>query len=102
MNEQKQIEEITKILDSNCEGIPDTVCQENSCSSCKARQIVGAGYRKPIEAEWIVVYEYNDYRMRKEAKIACSHCGHKPKYEGYLSDMNYCPKCGAKMKDRGV
>ena len=47
--------------------------------------------------EWIVVKEYNDYRMRYEAKIAWSVCGHKPKYEGYLSDMDYCPKCGAKM-----
>lgn len=47
--------------------------------------------------EWIVVKEYNDYRMRYEAKIACSVCDHKPKYKGYLSDMDYCPKCGAKM-----
>ena len=47
--------------------------------------------------EWIVVKEYNDYRMRYEAKIACSVCGHKPKYEGYLSDMKYCSNCGAKM-----
>ena len=49
MNEEKQIDEITKILDSNCEGIPDTVCQENSCSSCKARQIIGMGYLKQSE-----------------------------------------------------
>lgn len=49
MSKEKQIEEIAKILDSNCEGIPDTVCQENSCSSCKARQIIGVGYRKQSE-----------------------------------------------------
>lgn len=57
-----------------------------------------AGYRNQSEGEWIVTYEYNEYRKRKEAKITCSVCGHKPKYEGYLFDMNFCNKCGAEMK----
>ena len=57
MSKEKQIEEITKILDSNCEGIPDTVCQENSCSSCKAKQIIGVVYRKQSVGEWISVEE---------------------------------------------
>lgn len=89
--------------------IAERPCDSVDCAPCihmgrrcndylKAERAIAAGYHKQIEAEWIVVYEYNDYRMRKEAKIACSDCGHKPKYEGYLSDMNYCPKCGAKMK----
>jgi hypothetical protein len=55
MSREKQIEEIAKVLDSNCEGIPDAVCQENSCSSCKARQIIGIGYRK--QSGWIPVQE---------------------------------------------
>ena len=63
-----------------------------------ATNLYNASYRKQKEGEWIVVNEYNDYRMCKEAKIACSVCGHKPKYEWYLSDINFCPNCGAKMK----
>lgn len=63
-----------------------------------AEKMTAKGYRKQKEGEWIVTYEYNEYRMYKEAKITCSVCGHKPKYEGYLSDMNFCPSCGAKMK----
>jgi hypothetical protein len=49
------------------------------------------------EGDWVVVYEHNQERNRKEARIACSVCGHKPKYDGYLADMNFCPKCGVKM-----
>ena len=54
---------------------------------------------KRPEAEWIVTYEYNEGRKCDEAKITCSACGHKPKYEGYLSDMNFCPKCEASMQE---
>ena len=62
------------------------------------KELTEENERLRAEGEWDVVYEYNEYRRRKEAKIACSVCGHKPKYEGYLSDMNFCPNCGAKMK----
>jgi hypothetical protein len=94
MSKEKQIEEITKILESNCEGIPYTVCQENSCSSCKAKQIIGVGYRKQSVGEW------------KKSEIpgeeyVCSVCGGACWYydvEGYVAKSRFCPNCGAKMK----
>ena len=89
--QKKQIEEMAEFIfyDTNCS-------EERAIRS--AEVLYNAGYRKQVEGEWIVVNEYNDYRMCKEAKIACSVCGHKPKYEWYLSDINFCPNCGAKMK----
>lgn len=92
MDEKKQIEEITKILDSNCEGIPDTVCQENSCSSCKAKQIIGVGYRKQSVGEWVDTGDFELDNIYSGWKCSlCGHifCGHK---------TNYCSNCGAKMK----
>ncbi len=85
MSEEMQIEEITKVLDSNCEGIPDAVCQENSCSSCKARQIIGIGYRKQSKGEWVK----NDH-----GDNICSCCRLPANYKS-----RYCPDCGAKLKD---
>lgn len=64
-----------------------------------ASKLVDKGYHKHKEAEWVVTYKYNEVRKCDEAKITCSACGHKPKYEGYLSDMNFCPKCGAIMQE---
>ncbi len=49
------------------------------------------------EGDWVVVYEYNSARCRKEARIACSVCGYTPKYDGYLADMHFCSRCGVKM-----
>lgn len=66
-----------------------------------AGHLAANNYEKRVEGEWILTKEYNAYRMRNEYKVTCSVCGHKPKYEGYLSDMNYCNKCGAIMKDGG-
>lgn len=96
---KEQIEEMFNIIvDGIIDGEDNNgVPTGNTCADI-ATALYNAGYRKQKEGEWIVVYEYNDYRMCKEAKIACSVCGHKPKYEGYLSDMNFCPNCGAKMK----
>ena len=92
MSKEKQIEEITKILDSNCEGIPDTVCQENSCSSCKAKQIIGVGYRKQSVGEWVDTGDFELDNIYSGWK--CSLCGHI--FCG--NKTNYCSNCGAKMK----
>ena len=91
MEREKQIEEITKILDLNCEGIPDTVCQENSCSSCKARQIIGTGYRKQSVGEWVDTGDFELDNIYSGWK--CSLCGHI--FCG--NKTNYCSGCGAKM-----
>ena len=91
MNEkEKQIEEITKILDSNCEGIPDTVCQENSCSSCKARQIIGVGYSKQSVGEWCKVYRSGVIVKDGWVARCCNNWANRK--------TQYCPYCGAKMK----
>lgn len=85
MDEKKQIDEITKILDSDCEGIPDTVCQENSCSSCKAKQIIGVGYRKQSD----VIDEF--VKRLKKAPIKCAlplfGLSTKGEIEDYFDDI---------------
>jgi hypothetical protein len=93
MSKEKQIEEITKILDSNCEGIPYTVCQENSCSSCKAKQIIGVGYRKQSVGEWISPTTIGG---RAFSIPHCSACNGIPC--GVDENTKFCPNCGAKMK----
>lgn len=97
---KEQIEQLTEDLcDIECKGMKCNECDHYACEyRMLSEALYNAGYRKQKEGEWLVVYEYNDYRMCKEAKIACSVCGHKPKYEGYLSDMNFCPNCGAHMR----
>lgn len=81
MTYKEQIVEISEILDSNCEGIPDTVCQEYCCSTCKATQIIGRGYRKQSEVAREIFAEiqkmvnrywiYPDYGMPDmEAELA--------------------------------
>ena len=89
MSREKQIEEIAKVLDSNCEGIPDAVCQENSCSTCKASQIIGIGYRKQSEGEWEIVKGSNG-----KEKMVCTNCRHQ---QDLASTFTYCPNCGARM-----
>ena len=54
MSREKQIEEIAYILDGCCNNIPDSWCETYACSTCKAKQIYNAGYRKQ---EWISVNE---------------------------------------------
>lgn len=86
MTFKEQIVEISEILDSNCEGIPDTVCQEYDCSTCKATQIIGRGYRKQAEGRW------------KGAGLGDYYCSICQTTFSGGDEYNFCPHCGAKMK----
>lgn len=89
MKDEKQIEEMAKILNPNScfdEGI--SACRKTEdCDICHATKLYNAGYRKQAEGEWISV----------EPSIglyACSLCDHRI----LRAKCNYCPNCGAKMK----
>lgn len=86
---EAQVSEITKILDSNCEDIPDTVCQQYRCGECKARQIYDTGYRKQSHGHWEIVEGSNG-----KEKMVCTNCQHQ---QDLASTFTYCPNCGAKM-----
>lgn len=59
-----------------------------------ADAVIGAGYRKQSDAEWVRVMNHKE----------CSKCGYNAPYKkikaGYhLQDLaKFCPNCGAKMK----
>ena len=63
----------------------------------EAEIMIGDGWRKQIEAEWIPVDKYFE-KLKSYAVIGytCSNC--KTKVEEYT---NYCSYCGAKMTIKG-
>lgn len=68
---------------------------ESHCEMLAA-ELYDAGWRKPIETEWIPVGRYLE-KLKCYAIIgyACSNC--KTKVEEYT---NYCAYCGARMEVR--
>lgn len=93
---EAQVSEITKILDSNCEDIPDTVCQQYRCGECKARQIYDTGYRKQTHGEWVTTTEIIPHHQ-PEYTHQCTVCNYFYKTLCPVG-FDYCPKCGARMK----
>ena len=86
MSREKQIEEIKNDICTAadyCYG----ACNECNLGSL-AESLYNAGYRKQSEGEWILVQERDCY-------YTCSNC--KGGFKGYK--FNYCPNCGAKMKE---
>lgn len=55
MSKEKQIEEITKLINTPCNDRPHDNCYEYGCLKCQAGLIYNAGYRK--QSEWISVEE---------------------------------------------
>lgn len=91
MSEEKQIEEMAKIIASSCykscsecnsEAIDGTACIEVR----SAEALYNAGYRKQIEGEW----------KKRGNEKTCSLC--KFIYYSNNDEWNFCPTCGAKMK----
>ena len=85
MTKGQQIKEMTLILDSGCNDVPEEICVNYSCSNCKATLIYERGYRKQSEGEWIE-------NKKVCSSPYCSNCG-------TIGDKgNYCSHCGAYMK----
>ena len=49
---------------------------------------------EPKRGEWIPIIEGNEFGEPYQSGIYCSECGETLGYEA-----NYCPNCGAKMKE---
>lgn len=104
MDEEKQIEEMAKIISDHCRTLP-------TCEGCKfegtstdevecfdlfsASRIYNAGYRKQSEGEWINITRIHE-RLGIEVpqRWKCSCCD----YLEYHGPTKYCGGCGAKMK----
>ena len=56
-----------------------------------AQRLYNAGYRKQGEGEWLCIY-LNKFEHLSKHK--CSECGFVN-----TTRYNYCPNCGAKMKE---
>ena len=109
MSKEKQIEEMAKDLQEThdydgCEAWHCGGCEYEKygknymCSSIKqAEKMTAKGYRKQSEGEWTKHIDEWDCEY-----VKCSCCGE----ELYDSDgdtidrfYNFCPNCGAKMKE---
>ena len=88
MSKERQIGEITKLINTPCNDRPHDNCYEYGCLKCQAGLIYDAGYRKQSEGEWISQTEHASF---------CSKCGAIRNIETQ-EFWNFCPHCGAKMK----
>ena len=97
MSKGKQIEEMAFILDGCCNNLPDAWCETYDCSTCKAKQIYDAGYRKQSEGEWLhgAYDEDNIYTYEH----ICSCCEKSCWTDRYEHRYPFCPNCGARMKE---
>lgn len=93
MSQEKQIEEMAKIIASSCykscsecnsEAIDGTACIEVR----SAEALYNAGYRKQIEGEWI-----RDTTSKFYHRYNCSVCNYRLVGE----PTKFCPDCGVHM-----
>ena len=98
--EKQAIEEMAKETMKHCE-IDNQCgsCEYATCNECLAEALYNAGYRKPIEGEWIETdyktVEYGFVERRGKAWL-CTNCRHASKE--FNPNMKYYPNCGAHMK----
>ncbi len=102
MTKEKQIEEMIKTLCCDY----GTKCGGCGCMPLCAiiehcKDLYNAGYRKQSEGEWI----YHECVSSYDGAISgysCSCCNafiHEEVYEDTSFPNQYCPNCGAKMKE---
>ena len=105
VDEKKQIEEMARILASDC-----GKCREcdhfhkeikgiDSCYFRYAEMLQSAGYRKQSEGEWVDNdrngVHINGYMVCSVCDVMIPTCDNN-RY--CLPRLDYCPRCGAKMK----
>lgn len=95
MEQKKQIEEMAKELcgmDRECKDCNmDSICISQNCASIFYK----LGYRKQSEGEWKLKPRFYDFEVDT---YVCSCCNFSVR-DDEVKKMNYCPNCGAKMKD---
>ena len=100
MNKRDELDAMYVIIRKGCTGKICSMCPGNDYDHCgdynKAVMLYDAGWRKPIEAEWIPIDKYLE-TLKCYAVIGytCSSC--KTKVQEYT---NYCAHCGAHMEVR--
>lgn len=102
MNDLISREGLIKEVCGKCDGACDCCCEEN-CIQCK-RPNMRCDFRKDLDeaptvdavpvvhGRWI-----EDTYSNTSYDADCSVCGEKIKWNGCMTDFNYCPNCGAKM-----
>lgn len=88
MSQEKQIEEMVKVLEFVCDLQDEDSCISN-CDHCRAEALYNAGYRKQIEGEWISVEE----RLPDPTKnvLVCKTFRGKPYIDiGCVKDAETC------------
>ena len=98
---EKKIEEMAEIIDLACDKCKAT----RNCEQCEgynqgakclhrfyAKHLIEQGYRKVEQGEWKPIMQELNYCDTLE----CSSCGFV--IDISLTDYNYCPNCGARMK----
>lgn len=100
IDEFEELEEIAKILASDCgrcsdcEYLHKEIKGTDACYFRYAKMIRDADYRKKKNAEWILHSSIYDYEVET---YRCSGCGAVIRSDE-KSRMRYCPGCGAKME----
>jgi rubrerythrin len=91
----KQIEEMTKVIEETERKKMDTHCDLPSVEEY-ATDLYNAGYRKQRDGEWVL---YKPRRENRNATYKCSVCGKLcSSYYNDAGEWKCCPHCGAKMK----
>ena len=103
MSEQKQIDEIAKLICVFPQCIYYNIIGECANKECQfvdnAEHLYNAGYRKQSDGEWIKINPNNSLI----GEYYCSCCNSvidiaDGKETPLDREMYYCPNCGAKMK----
>ena len=89
MNEEKQIEELAN-------SFYEAITHLLSLPTCRvlAKDVIGLGYRKQSEGEWVPHIEIGAMNNFWE----CSVCHWKTVSFTEMRHSKFCPNCGAKMK----
>ena len=88
MTQEKQIEEMIKILHEGMKPLKETYGTNEIASI-----LYNAGYRKQSEGEWISNHQTDEFICNLCGAITPVDCEKERFYKS-----NFCPNCGAKMK----
>ena len=109
--QEQQIEKMARIFCTNRFNTCDNCLSKSICYSYRnARAVYNAGYREQGEGEWLAeVYKGDEIirtpniKRHQHAELFCSLCGKYALLDGVEDYVpsNYCPNCGAKMKNGG-
>ena len=95
ISEQKQIEEMAKVIETTEQIARDAHCGYPS-PTMYAKDLYWHGYRRQIEGEWIL---HKPRRENRNATYKCSACGKLcSSYYNDVGEWKCCPNCGAEMK----